>query len=321
MPAIAWSCPDHPLDRVVHPVAGNSIRAGCVVVSLCFDGEVAAGRIALADGRGRLGLVGLGPGQLPAGRLRAPGQRPGGLAGGAVGDVLGRRRGPPPGGRARPGRSGAAPPSGRRRRPAAPARPRRPAATSASRPSASPHSSPRRPPGPGGPGWCWPAAARAARRWRGAVGGAFALQVGDQGEPVGPGGALRASADSCVVVDPEQRGGGVEHPGGVEGADQRQEPARWRRRTRPRCRRGRRPGRSETANTVPDVPTETTTSPGRAPSPRAAAMLSPVPARARPPRRRAPGRPPGRARAGAGRRGRGRARAGRGGSARWPGDQ
>ena len=37
-------------------------------------------------------------------------------------------------------------------------------------------------------------------------------------------------------------------------------------------------GRSETANTVPEVPTETTTSPGLAPSPRAAAMLSPVPA-------------------------------------------
>src|SRR5437764_530542 len=36
-------------------------------------------------------------------------------------------------------------------------------------------------------------------------------------------------------------------------------------------------GRSATAYTVPDVPIEMTTSPGCSPSPRAAAMLSPVP--------------------------------------------
>ena len=37
------------------------------------------------------------------------------------------------------------------------------------------------------------------------------------------------------------------------------------------------PARGATAETTPEVPTETTTSPGRARSPRAAAMLSPVP--------------------------------------------
>src|SRR5215203_1181177 len=74
------------------PPGGNSIRAGCAVVSLCpFHEQLPAGRVALADLRGRRRLVGLGPGQLPAGRLGAAGQRPGGLAGGAVGHVLGRR--------------------------------------------------------------------------------------------------------------------------------------------------------------------------------------------------------------------------------------
>src|SRR5215211_1526466 len=73
------------------PPGANSIRAACAVVSLCLPDEVAGGRVPLADGRGRLGLEGGGPGQLPGGRLGAAGQGPGGLAGGPVGHVLARR--------------------------------------------------------------------------------------------------------------------------------------------------------------------------------------------------------------------------------------
>jgi len=57
-------------------------------------------------------------------------------------------------------------------------------------------------------------------------------------------------------------------------------------------------GRSETANTVPDVPTETTTSPGLAPSPSAAAMLSPVPGASTAPPVVSPGLAPGSSTAG-----------------------
>src|SRR5512132_1321160 len=74
------------------PPAGNSIRAGRVVVSPCpLHEQLAAGRVTLADLRGRLGLARDGPGQLPAGWLGPAGQGPGGLPGGAVGHVLGRR--------------------------------------------------------------------------------------------------------------------------------------------------------------------------------------------------------------------------------------
>src|SRR5215207_8914497 len=75
------------------PPGGNSIRARCVVVSRClFRCQVAALAVALPDLRDGVGLERRGPGQLPAGRLRPAGQGPGGLDGGAVGHVLGGRR-------------------------------------------------------------------------------------------------------------------------------------------------------------------------------------------------------------------------------------
>ena len=57
------------------------------------------------------------------------------------------------------------------------------------------------------------------------VGGALTLQVGDQGEPAGPRRGAQGQLRQPPVVDAEQGRGGVQHPGGVEGADQRQEPA------------------------------------------------------------------------------------------------
>ena len=53
---------------------------------------------------------------------------------------------------------------------------------------------------------------------------------------------------------------------------------RSHRRSRPPCRSDRLPARSETVNAVPLVPRLRARSPGRRPRPRAAAMLSPVPA-------------------------------------------
>ena len=87
-----------------------------------------------------------------------------------------------------------------------------------------------------------------------------------EGQPVEPG-----------EVGAEHRGAGGEHARGVERADEREEAALG---VRERLHRpggvGRR-ARSCRAKAVPLVPSETTTSPGASPSPRAAPMLSPVP--------------------------------------------
>ena len=105
-------------------------------------------------------------------------------------------------------------------------------------------------------------------------------RYGHQHQPVGPGRRDSASAAQLGVVDAEQPGRRVEHPGRVERADQRQEPPgrvgeaghQPARVGRPASLRRRRPS--------PDVPIETITSPARAPH-----------ARARRPRcRRCPGR-------------------------------
>ena len=82
---------------------------------------------------------------------------------------------------------------------------------------------------------------------------------------------------SSLVVDAEQTGGRVEHPGRVQRADQRQEPAGRVGEAGHRARSRRPAGTPETLNTVPDVPIDTITSPGRRPAPSAAAALSPAP--------------------------------------------
>ena len=58
-----------------------------------------------------------------------------------------------------------------------------------------------------------------------AVGGALALEVGHQDQPVRAGGCGQGEAGQLVVVDTQDPRGGIEDPGGVEGRDQRQEPA------------------------------------------------------------------------------------------------
>ena len=128
------------------------------------------------------------------------------------------------------------------------------------------------------PGSRSPAAARAAPRWRPA-GSASARPRGTargRARPR-PRGRPGRAATSSAWSDAEHPRGGVEHPGGVERAHQRAGTGRWRRRSPATIPDGSAAGTSATANTVPEVPIETTTSPGSAPTPSAAAMLSPVP--------------------------------------------
>ena len=102
------------------------------------------------------------------------------------------------------------------------------------------------------------------------------LEVGDEDQPAGAGRRRQREVGQHRVVDPEQGGRGVEHPGGVEGRDQREVVARRvgepghcpgdigdRRRRDP----GDDPGGADRDDDVP----------GRAASPSAAAALSPVP--------------------------------------------
>ena len=209
--------------------------------------------VAVADGgdrrRPRTSSV---PLALPDAAARPPPESdPGGLPGRAVGDVLPGRRDQRPARRRRPARSGAPPPTGRRRRSGGPGRPRRPGARSASSPSARPQSMPStaaraRCAGVGG----GQASGRAARRWRrGRFGRALALQVGHQHQPVRARRARdSASSASSSWSTPSSRGGGVEHPGGVERADQRQEAAGGVGEPGDRAGRRRRPARRATAN-------------------------------------------------------------------------
>ena len=92
-----------------------------------------------------------------------------------------------------------------------------------------------------------------------------------------PAGACSASAAELVVVDAEQAGGGVEDAGGVQRRDQRQELAGCVGEAGDRAGGVGVGARRSTANTVPEVPIETTTSPAAAPSPSAAPALSPAP--------------------------------------------
>ena len=54
------------------------------------------------------------------------------------------------------------------------------------------------------------------------VGGPLAVEVGEQGEPAGPGGGREGETVELLVVDAEQPAHGVGHLRGVEGADQRE---------------------------------------------------------------------------------------------------
>jgi hypothetical protein len=121
-----------------------------------------------------------GHGLPPLGGLGVAAEQPGRLPGGTVGDVLpGRhqdRRVEQGRATAWPHRRSAGP--GPRPRPGGGGRPdRRPGRTACPRPRL----------GPGWPGWWWPAADQTGERWRGGVGGALALEVGNQDDAVRPG--------------------------------------------------------------------------------------------------------------------------------------
>ncbi len=125
---------------------------------------------------------------------------------------------------------------------------------------------PRRRPGPGGPGSTL-AQAQAVHRAGGVrpVRGPLALQVGHQDQPVGAG--RRATGPARRARRGRRRAGPAAASSTRAALSVR--PAagtgRSRRRTRPPCRSGRPPAASATLNTVPEVPIETTTSPGPAP--------------------------------------------------------
>ena len=95
--------------------------------------------------------------------------------------------------------------------------------------------------------------------------------------PGRPAVADSASSSNSAWSTPRSRRTASSHLRGVGGADQRKESTRSRRRTRRPLRSGRPSAIADTAYTVPDVPIDITASPGRSPTPSAAAMLSPGP--------------------------------------------
>ena len=167
----------------------------------------------------------------------------------------------------------------RRRRRRGRRRSGRPRRASASSPSSRPHTTPSyaargelRRLGVG-------AQAGERRRWRRA-GSACARRRGTGGAPRRrrPARHSSASCSSSLAVAPEQARHRVGHLGRVQRARRAGGTGRWRRRSRPPRPSASLVGRADTANTVPDVPSEIATSPVRSPRPSAAAMLSPVPA-------------------------------------------
>ena len=231
--------------------------------------------------------------------------RPGGLPGGAERDVLGRARGPHRQRRRRRGRAAhgrAAGPAADQQRPGA-----GDAGASASTASASEQSSASTAARARSRRGRVRRSARAARRWPPA-GSASARRRGRAAASARRRRVRAASASrQAVVVDAEQSAPHGEDPRGVERADQRQVAAGGV------GEAGDQPVGSAAgvvgdANAVPEVPIETTTSPGQ-PRPSAAAMLSPVPgASAQPAGASAPTTSAGAASRGS-RGGRGRARA------------
>ena len=102
-------------------------------------------------------------------------------------------------------------------------------------------------------------------------------KYGHEREPAGARLGGEGQAAELVEVDAQQPGDRVEHARRVQGRHERQEvPARVGE-ARDRAGRVDRALLADTANTVPDVPIETTTSPGWASSPSAAPALSPAP--------------------------------------------
>ena len=108
--------------------------------------------------------------------------------------------------------------------------------------------------------------------------GPFAVEVGEQREAVGAGDRAQRQFRESVVVDPEQPGAEREHPRRVDGAGEPQEAAGGVGEAGDRAGAVS-DGVGGTIEATPEVPIESATSPGRRPSPRAAAMLSPVPGR------------------------------------------
>ena len=106
---------------------------------------------------------------------------------------------------------------------------------------------------------------------------AFAVEVGQHDDTARAG--RRGQRERVEPARDRRRAGGPPRrsPWWRSGCTPAAGTGRWHRRSRRPRRSGRRVGVSLTANTVPDVPSEITTSPGCRPRPRAAAMLSPVP--------------------------------------------
>ena len=99
---------------------------------------------------------------------------------------------------------------------------------------------------------------------------------GTRTSPPAPGAARQREVVEALVVDAEQRRDGVGHLGGVQRAHERQEPSGGVGEAGDGAS-GSADGVSLTVKAVPLVPRLSTRSPGRAPRPSAAAMLSPVP--------------------------------------------
>ena len=197
---------------LLEPPAANSIDRG----ASRGGGEVAHRRSARAPpAPGRARSYVSASADFPGRRPVAAGEHPGGLPGGAVGDVLARAAARRPGGRAPPARARAPPRTRARRRPGAPARPATPCATSASRPSASPQSMPSTAARARCAGVAvGRGAGRAARRSRRAGSGVRSpSRYGTSDQPVGAGRAPQRELGQLGVVDAEQRGRRRRAPG------------------------------------------------------------------------------------------------------------
>ena len=263
-----------------HPLHYNTPRTGSYRSSACARSRTSAYTLRVSPtGGARVSAAVAVPGtrhaaaprrrrapRRPAGRRRARRTRP----------ASGTRTGTPKQGRRdlrgpRPRR--AAPPMSSTRSTGTPW-PR-----SASRPSASPHSMPSTAARARFAGVALPRVSPCEQAAGvGQVRGAFArpgtAAASTRPRRAAPTARARPSPDRST---PSSAAAGRRTRAALRVRDERQVAGRSRRRTRRRCRSGRRPAARETPKTVPEVPSDTTTSPGRRPRPSAAAMLSPVP--------------------------------------------